>query len=61
MNGPECDLGYLMIRSEAVIRRKGNRREARQRVSVKQEAGGEETGKEVPMDVHLSVTVEARR
>jgi len=54
VNGPECDLGYLMIRNEAVTRRMGNRREARQRVWVKQEAGGEETRKEVPMDVDSS-------
>jgi len=44
VNGPECDLGYLMIRSEAVIRIKGNHREARQRYRLKQDEGGEETG-----------------
>ena len=45
MNGPECGLGYLMIRTEAVKRRKGNRSEAWQRVWVKQEAGIKENGK----------------
>jgi len=57
VNGPECDSGYLMIRTEAVNTRKGNRREARQRVWVKQAAGSKETGKEVPMSVRVSTWV----
>ena len=43
-----------MIRTEAVNRRRDNRREARQRGWVEQETGSVETRKEVPMNVRVS-------